>query len=50
MSTNPEETSGAARTPWLDDPHPRFPSLGEEIEVDVAVIGGGIVSLSTRIC
>jgi glycine/D-amino acid oxidase-like deaminating enzyme/nitrite reductase/ring-hydroxylating ferredoxin subunit len=43
-----EKSSGASDTPWLvPDIRRPFPSLDEDLEVDVAVIGGGISGLTT---
>ena len=46
MTMNPEKTSGAANTPWLEQGHPKYPSLSENVEADIVVIGGGIAGLS----
>jgi glycine/D-amino acid oxidase-like deaminating enzyme/nitrite reductase/ring-hydroxylating ferredoxin subunit len=45
--TRPDTTSGASDTPWLvPPPKPAYPPLDEDLEVDVAIIGGGISGLS----
>src|SRR5689334_15417148 len=45
--TDPDLTSGASETPWLATAsRPIFPKLEGDLEVDVAVIGGGIFGLS----
>jgi len=45
--TDPELTSGASHTPWLDTAaRPIFPKLEGDVDVDVAIIGGGIFGLS----
>src|SRR5436190_19380866 len=46
MRTNPEKTSGATETPWLVQGHPKYPPMSEKLEVEVAIIGGGIAGLS----
>jgi glycine/D-amino acid oxidase-like deaminating enzyme/nitrite reductase/ring-hydroxylating ferredoxin subunit len=45
--TDLDRTSGASESPWLAaQPQSIFPRLDEDVEVDVAVIGGGIFGLS----
>jgi glycine/D-amino acid oxidase-like deaminating enzyme/nitrite reductase/ring-hydroxylating ferredoxin subunit len=45
--TDPDVTSGASGTPWLATvQRPIFPKLTGDLEVDVAVVGGGIFGLS----
>jgi glycine/D-amino acid oxidase-like deaminating enzyme/nitrite reductase/ring-hydroxylating ferredoxin subunit len=45
--TDPDLTSGASDTPWLSTAsRPIFPKLDKDIEVDVAIVGGGIFGLS----
>jgi len=45
--TDPDLTSGASCSPWLTSAsRPIFPKLEGEVEVDVAIIGGGIFGLS----
>src|SRR6185503_4499688 len=45
--TDPELTSGDSPSPWLSTAsRPIFPKLDGDVEVDVAIIGGGIFGLS----
>ncbi|MBV8881834.1 MAG: FAD-binding oxidoreductase, partial [Planctomycetaceae bacterium] len=46
MATEPELSSGASPTPWLHPAERSFPRLTGKVEVDVAIIGGGIAGLS----
>src|SRR5882672_10291867 len=46
MSTEPEISSGASNTPWLSQVRAAYPRATSALEVDVAIIGGGIAGLS----
>src|ERR687888_2406449 len=44
------ETTSAAHSLWLETaPPPDYPPLREKIEVDVAVVGGGIAGLTAAL-
>lgn len=37
----------ATHAPWMDVPMPQFPRLGQDLDVDVVVVGGGLTGITT---
>ena len=46
MDQEPDTSSGASETPWMSLEHKNFSRLTHDLDVDVAIIGGGIAGLS----